>query len=124
MSTPKTKRPFQPVPNTSQVTLDWVVDSIPCKNVLHYMGVGGTNQSPTASDVAPGIIANITAALRNTFTTDTTLQSITVTNLSSNTGLASSYTAGLPLAGTVVAGATPNSASLVVKLLTDKRGRS
>lgn len=114
---------YVPVPSVSQVEMRYSLQNIPCENTLYFRA------KPPATTVDQLPLAE---ALKNWWGTfifplmvvNAVLREVYVTDLTTQTGEAVSYTEGLPLTGEIALEPMPNNVAACISFRTAQRGRS
>lgn len=115
--------PFVPFTNVAKVELIYRLDGQVCENVLHYQCE--TAFTPTQmEDLANNLFTLWNTNLKPLTHSSAQLNSIRVTDQSSDSAPVIEWTTGLPVSGTAAGNAVPNNVTVVTKLITDNRGRS
>lgn len=115
--------PFIPISNTMKVALEYTLNGQLVVNVYHVQWptpIAGANLTAIATVFATWWGNN----MRQNFTTALSLNRIVATDMTAEAGLQIAHVAGLPSAGTVVAGPASNNVALVTSLRTGYSGRS
>jgi len=115
--------PFIPTPDCLQVEMIFNWDNQIVENVFHYDMGGGFNAAD-ADMVAAAIKTAWDTTLKAQTAATCSLTKFRMTDVTTQTGFATEYATGLPIAGTKVSASMPNSVSVTIKKATAKRGRS
>lgn len=115
--------PFIPALNTLQVRMQFLQDFQQVENVFHV--VKGSAWSFSDIDAIATVFASWWQAHRkSSCAANASLQQVVATDLTTATGLQSTFTGGLPASGTSPGVPYPNNCSVAIKLVTGTRGRS
>lgn len=114
---------FVPFNNVAKVELFYRQDSQNLENVLHFE-TATTPDSSLLTDLANDVISWWDTVMQPLVANTVSLVGVKATSLESDIAPAVESVTGLPLVGTVSGGSPPNNVTLVVKLLTENRGRS
>jgi len=115
--------PFIPTPNGIKVCLKFSKAGQQVCNVFHVLGPNDVTETILA-EIASIFLNNWVTDLKPAVSSDTTLQSIEVTDISTFGGIGIEYTTGLPQSGTGSGASLPNNVTVATKLLTGHTGRN
>lgn len=115
--------PFVPAPSTVQVEMRYTWAGQEVENVTYWSSpalwtVGRANA------LAAIMISKWETNVQGLLAANLSLDEIYITDLSSDSGFAVSYTTGLPLTGEAGTASLPNNCSIALAFVTAKRGRS
>lgn len=114
---------FVPVPNTLQAELRFTLGSQLVENVLYFTGSAGVTPA-LATSLGTALVSWWNANFKADSVTTFTLQTVYMTDLTSQTSFTVTHTAGLPSAGTNGGDPLPFNCALVASFRTAQRGRS
>lgn len=116
-------RPFIPVENALKVEMRYILYGQKCENVFYVDR--GSQAIEVAMDALFPIVKTWWSTLVKPHISDfCSLSEVKITDMSAGDGPATTYTAGLPIAGTFMAGALPGNVTVAVKLNSTYRGRN
>jgi hypothetical protein len=115
---------FVPAPNTMQVNVRGYNAAEVWENVYFYTTEGEYDFNDEANQVAEALVDNWDTNIQNAMNTAVQLSSIYVVDASDQFGPVLEYTTGLPLAGLAAVDPLPFQDAVVVKKVTNNRGKS
>lgn len=116
--------PFIPVADTIQAELIYSWDGQVVQNVLHYKANTGGTQTEQG-ELGLALVTWFDTVLQPLVVSTLTLNTVRMTDLSSEVAPGSEFAVGLPLSGTLAGGLSlPNNCAIVMSKRTAFRGRS
>lgn len=114
--------PFQPVPETAQFRLQFLLDGQKCENVFHVRRQGEWD-ADNLNEIAGAFVGWWTTIGKTLSGSSCILQRCIGKDISKEAGMGVEYTAALPMAGTSEFALLPNNVAVAVKWGTGLAGR-